>query len=74
MTFTVSAQAIILYNEFENYTFKLLPQFPGANELIDWPLMRPYAVWVWLSLGHLIFHGMLPDGSKPLSQTKLTHQ
>ena len=33
--FTVSAQAIILYNEFENHDFKIvLPHLPGASELI----------------------------------------
>ena len=33
--FTPSAQVIILYNEFENYTFKKsLPCLPGVNELM----------------------------------------
>ena len=31
--FTASAPAIILYDEFDNYTFKILPHLPGANEL-----------------------------------------
>ena len=31
--FTVIAQAIILYDAFENYTINSLPHLPGANEL-----------------------------------------
>ena len=33
VTFTASAQAMILYDEFENYTFKII-----ANELHNTPL------------------------------------
>ena len=33
---TARAQPTILYNEFENYTFKSMPHVPGANELILW--------------------------------------
>ena len=45
--FTVSAQDIILYDEFENYTFKLQYchiwwSLPGANELTHCGLMMPY--------------------------------
>ena len=32
--FTTSAQVVILYNEFENYIFQILPHHVGSNELI----------------------------------------
>ena len=34
--FTVNAQATILYNGFENLTFKLLQHLPGASALTHW--------------------------------------
>ena len=35
--FTARAQATILHNEFENYTYKIiLLHLPGANELTHW--------------------------------------
>ena len=37
--YMVSVWAIILYNKFENHTFKLLPYLPGANELTHWGRM-----------------------------------
>ena len=33
--FTLSVQATVIYNEFENYILKLLPHLPGAHEKID---------------------------------------
>ena len=37
--FTMSAQATILNNEFENYTFEITATSPGANELTHWGLV-----------------------------------
>ena len=34
LNFAVSVQTIILYNEFETYTFKLLPHLPGASRFM----------------------------------------
>ena len=36
-TFTVSAQATILLNGFENYTFKITAICPDANDLLHYP-------------------------------------
>ena len=37
---TVSVQATILYNEFENYAFKWFPRLPGDKEL-NWTVLWP---------------------------------
>ena len=33
--FTVNVQTTLQHNEFEDYTFRSLPHFPGANELMS---------------------------------------
>ena len=36
---TGSAQAAILYNEFESDTYKIMPNLPGATELTIWGIL-----------------------------------